>query len=105
MEQETKDQVIKYREMARQALDDDAGPDKAVRELLSIAEKLGYEETWVHDQIQPRKYVIDMRVLHSIARVKGYKPWRVSVMKKKVIAGIESKRDIPNFQTDDPCLK
>jgi hypothetical protein len=104
MEQETKDRVIKYREMARQGADDRDSLDKAVRELLSIAEKLGYEETWVHDQIQPRKYVIDVRVLHSIARVKGYKPWRVSAMRKKVIAGMESKKDIPDFQTGDPCL-
>jgi hypothetical protein len=77
------DEINRQVEIARKADNVDVF-DEAVRALLEIAEKLGHEESWAYYQINPNKYVVDVRVLHSIAQVKGYgKNW-VSRNRKKL---------------------
>jgi superfamily II DNA or RNA helicase len=69
---EAQDGVIKYTEIARLAADDESY-DKAVAELVKIAERLGYSPMWVYHRITANEYVVDVRLLASIARAKGYK--------------------------------
>jgi superfamily II DNA or RNA helicase len=69
---EIQDAVIKYAEIARNSADD-TSLDLAVAKLLEIAMKLGHKVMWVYHRINTQKYAVDVRLLHSIQRVKGYK--------------------------------
>jgi superfamily II DNA or RNA helicase len=69
---EVQDDVLRYTEIARTAADDDSY-DKAVKALCDIAAWLGYNYFWVYHRICEKEFVVDVRLLFSIARAKGFK--------------------------------
>jgi hypothetical protein len=60
--------IIEYGDIARRS-SDDAGLDKTVRKLLTIAKALGNDDLWVYRQINQMEHVVDVRILRSINRV------------------------------------
>lgn len=57
--------------------------DKCVRQLLKIADELGYKWMWVYARVvDPEKYMVDMTLLHKINAVLGNKSGYVYYMKK-----------------------
>jgi superfamily II DNA or RNA helicase len=70
---EVQDDVLKYTEIARSAADD-GSYDRAVKALCDIAERLGHSPMWVYHIVNENKYVVNVRMLESIARAKDYKP-------------------------------
>ncbi|GHT66432.1 hypothetical protein FACS1894110_10130 [Spirochaetia bacterium] len=84
--QEYQDAVIKYVEIARTAADED-GLDKAIRKMLELAEKLGNKPMWVYHIVNKQKHVIDVRILYSMCRVKGWKIGYAWVMKNQLKQG------------------
>jgi superfamily II DNA or RNA helicase len=83
---ELQDDVIRYIEICRRTQDDDS-LDRAVAKLLEIAKRLNYKPMWVYRQINTQKHVVDVRILWSISRVKGYKPGWVHFMKQELTEG------------------
>ena len=74
--------------------DDDEHYDKAVGKLCVIAQKLNYNVFWVYWQITSDKYLVDVRAVHSIVRVKNHKLGRAYFMQKIIAEQIEQKRGI-----------
>jgi superfamily II DNA or RNA helicase len=69
---EAQDDVIRYAEMARTAADDDSY-DRAVAALVNIAEQLGRSVMWAYHYVNKNKYVVNVRLINSIGKAKGYK--------------------------------
>jgi hypothetical protein len=86
---EAQDGVIRYTEIVRTAGDDDEAYDKAVAGLVKTAERLDYHFLKAYHWVNKNKTVIDIRLLHSIARAKGYKPGVVHYWQKQLRAQME----------------
>jgi superfamily II DNA or RNA helicase len=69
---EVQDEVLRHTETARTAADDDSY-DKAIKSLCDIAARLGYNYFWVYHRVCEKEFVVDVRLLASIARAKGFK--------------------------------
>jgi hypothetical protein len=70
---EVQDAAIRYAEIARSAADDDSY-DRAVAELVKLAERVGYQLWWVYHYVNKNKYVVNVRLMNAIGKAKGYHP-------------------------------
>jgi superfamily II DNA or RNA helicase len=85
---EYQDAVISAVQAAKDA-DGNEAYDKAVKELCDIAKKLEYKTLWTYYQIAQSKHIVDVRAIHSIARVCDYKPGWCHYTKKEIQRQIE----------------
>jgi len=85
---EYQDAIIKCVKEAQEA-DDDDGYDNAVKKLCDIAERLKYRPLWIYYQLTDQKHMVNVRALHSIARVKNYKPYWAVQEAQRIRAQLE----------------
>jgi superfamily II DNA or RNA helicase len=62
-----------------------AGESGPIAELLAIAESLGRHPMWVYRKLSEGGKMINVSLLHEIARIKGYKPGWVWFQKEKIL--------------------
>jgi hypothetical protein len=92
---EYQDAVIQCVRDARDA-DDATAYDAAVKKLCDIAEKLNYRTMWIYWQLTSERHMVNVRALHSIGRVKGYKPFWAKMEAKRI--GRMKWKDAENVQ-------
>jgi superfamily II DNA or RNA helicase len=90
---EYQDTVIACVRSVKEAEDDDAY-DNAVKQLCDIAKKLEYKTLWVYWQITENKLTVDVRAIHSIARVCGYKKGWTFYTTKEIQGQIEQRMEM-----------
>jgi superfamily II DNA or RNA helicase len=91
---EAQDEVIRYTDIALTAADNDSY-ERAVAELVKIADRLGHSPLWVYHLVNKNEFVVNVRLINAIGKAKGYKPgWAYHVRDElKAILNTEGKRN------------